>query len=347
MRALLGTRKGLMVLEQRSGGWRHGRLHFEGVNVPYAVRDAHSDLIWAGVRHGHWGTKLHYSRDGGETFIETTAPTFSESSGLSLIGIWSIASDPNGRIYVGTEPAAVFYSDDLGASWQLCDALMSVRGRADWIGAATEAPMVHSFLVDPRDANRLLIGISCGGVLESQDRGESWDYRSKGLKATYLPDPDTETGQDPHIIQRSANPEALWIQHHCGLFKSEDNARTWQDLSKADGVVSAFGWALATDDSDPDLVYTVPSHSDVSRVTVNGALFVQRSRDGGKTFECLRDGLPQSHCYDICYRHGLSARGDALMFGTTTGNLYTSDDKGETWQTFSCHLPPIYSVALF
>ena len=347
MHALLGTRKGLLILENKGNSWQHSQHHFEGVSVPYAIRDANNDVIWAGVKHGHWGTKLHYSHDGGASFTEVAAPKFPDGSDLSLIGVWSIASDPGGRVYVGTEPAAVFYSDDMGTTWHLCAALMDVRGREDWFGAATDAPVVHSFLVDPRNAHHLMIGISCGGVLGSEDRGISWEYRCKGLAAKYLPDPDVEAGQDPHIMHRSSDPDTLWIQHHCGLFKSVDNARSWQDLSKAPGVVSAFGWALAIDESDPDLVYTVPSHSDESRVTVDGALFVQRTRDGGKTFEALREGLPQSNCYDICYRHALAARNDHLVFGTTTGNLFTSKNKGESWQLFSCHLPPIYSVALF
>jgi hypothetical protein len=35
-------------------------------------------------------------------------------------------------------------------------------------------------------------------------------------------------------------------------------------------------------------------------------LVVARTRDGGRTFDVLREGLPQSHAYDVVYRHALA-----------------------------------------
>lgn len=69
-------------------------------------------------------------------------------------------------------------------------------------------------------------------------------------------------------------------------------------------------------------------------------------RDGGKSFETLRRGLPQEHAYDLTYRHALDVdeTGDRLAFGTTTGTLWVSEDQGDAWQTASSHLPPVYCV---
>ena len=71
------------------------------------------------------------------------------------------------------------------------------------------------------------------------------------------------------------------------------------------------------------------------------------TRDGGKTFDVLRAGLPQSHCYDLVYRHGLAVANDGrtLIMGSTTGGLWGSSDAGESWQTISTTLPPIYAVS--
>jgi len=73
---------------------------------------------------------------------------------------------------------------------------------------------------------------------------------------------------------------------------------------------------------------------------------VNRTQDGGKTFETLRRGLPQEFAYDLVYRHGLDVdeSGKVLAFGSTTGSLWISEDSGDTWQTISSNLPPIYSV---
>ncbi len=83
------------------------------------------------------------------------------------------------------------------------------------------------------------------------------------------------------------------------------------------------------------------------RYPVDGALVVSRTRDGGESFDVLRDGLPQQHAYDVVYRHGLDidADGATLAFGSTTGNLFVSEDQGDHWQTAQpATLPPIYCV---
>jgi hypothetical protein len=81
-------------------------------------------------------------------------------------------------------------------------------------------------------------------------------------------------------------------------------------------------------------------------VPVEGKLVVTRTRDGGSTFEVLRRDLPQQHAYDLVYRHGLDVdeTGDRLVFGTTGGSLWTSEDQGDSWQAVAHHLPPIYCV---
>ena len=90
----------------------------------------------------------------------------------------------------------------------------------------------------------------------------------------------------------------------------------------------------------------MPGTKDQWRYPVDGALVVSRTTDGGESFEVLRDGLPQQHAYDVVYRHGLDidADGATLAFGSTTGNLFVSDNQGEAWQNVSHYLPPIYSV---
>ncbi|MFP6828807.1 MAG: hypothetical protein VCC36_07190 [Gammaproteobacteria bacterium] len=84
------------------------------------------------------------------------------------------------------------------------------------------------------------------------------------------------------------------------------------------------------------------------RVRVAGALSVTRTRDGGNSFENLRSGLPQSHAYDLTYRHGLaiSGSGEELALGTTTGNCWLSEDQGDSWSQITGTLPPIYLPAI-
>ena len=71
-----------------------------------------------------------------------------------------------------------------------------------------------------------------------------------------------------------------------------------------------------------------------------------RRRDGGRSFESLRNGLPQQHAYDLIYRHGLAidSSGDRLAIGSTTGGLWISEDQGESWTALDARLPPVHAV---
>ena len=79
---------------------------------------------------------------------------------------------------------------------------------------------------------------------------------------------------------------------------------------------------------------------------MDGRVVVNRTRDGGKSFETLTRSLPQEHAYDLVFRHALDVdeTGDRLMFGSTTGSLWVSEDACDSWQTVSSNLPSIYAV---
>jgi photosystem II stability/assembly factor-like uncharacterized protein len=84
--------------------------------------------------------------------------------------------------------------------------------------------------------------------------------------------------------------------------------------------------------------------SDEVRVAPDGALVCCRSEDGGQSWQELRAGLPQRHCYDIVFRHAMDAKGGTVLFGTTCGTLYGSEDRGDSWTILAAGLPPISSI---
>jgi hypothetical protein len=165
--------------------------------------------------------------------------------------------------------------------------------------------------------------------------------------AAYMP-PDRREDplvQDPHrVVRCQAEPDCLWAQHHNGIFRTTDGASSWREVR--DVPPSSFGFAVAVHPRQPDVAWFVPAVKDETRIPVDGRLVVTRTRDGGRSFDVLRTGLPQRHAYDIVFRHALDidARGETLAFGSTTGSLWVSDDQGDTWRSVSEHLPPIYCV---
>ena len=86
---------------------------------------------------------------------------------------------------------------------------------------------------------------------------------------------------------------------------------------------STFGFAVVVHPREPDTAWFVPEIKDEKRVPREGKLVVTRTLNGGKSFDVLGNGLPQSHAYDIVYRHALALNldGDCLASGSTTGGL--------------------------
>ena len=357
-RAWVATRKGLFELRERGGAWGIERVSFLGEPVSMLLPPQPSGRMFAALNLGHFGVKLHASGDAGQTWRELPAPAYppqppGEPAGgvaWTLQQIWSLEAGTGaaqGTLWAGTLPGGLFRSGDAGESWQLIEPLWNQPGRAEWFGGGYDVPGIHSICPHPVRPAELLVGISCGGAWVSGDDGASWRLRADGMSADYMPPGEAANPnvQDPHrIVRCAAEPDVLWCQHHCGIWRSTDNATTWVEVKGA--PASSFGFAVAVHPERADTAWFVPGVADQQRVPVGGALIVNRTRDGGASFETGRTGLPPSHCYDLVYRHGLAvdASGRKLLMGTTTGGLWASADGGDRWQALEARLPPIHAV---
>jgi ribosomal protein L20A (L18A) len=191
------------------------------------------------------------------------------------------------------------------------------------------------------------VAISSGGVWITEDLGKSWTPFTKGMRADYAPPELVEApeSQDPHrMVQCPGAPDSWWIQHHNGIFRSTDNARSWTEIT---GVKpSVFGFPVVVHPKEPDTAWFVPAIKDERRIPAEGKVVVNRTRDGGRTFETLHRGLPQAWAYDLVYRHALDldATGERLAFGSTTGSVWVSENQGDEWITLAEHLPPVHAV---
>ncbi|MGA1197470.1 MAG: WD40/YVTN/BNR-like repeat-containing protein, partial [Candidatus Latescibacterota bacterium] len=236
---LIGTRKGLFIYEKQTQGWVLAKKEFLGIPVNMVMADPRDKSLYAVLLHGHFGTKIHRSTDNGQTWAEIATPQYpsdlpkekrmsSEPEETwyqpKLEKIWSLtpghASQPN-VLWCGTIPGGLFKSTDKGNSWELITSLWDREERKQWFGGGEDYAGLHSICVHPTDPNDVIIGVSCGGAWHTPDGGQTWNVRSKGMFAEYMP-PDQRDNpifQDPHrIVQCLNNPDTLWTQHHNGGF---------------------------------------------------------------------------------------------------------------------------------
>lgn len=358
-RMLVSTKKGLFSLARGQSGWRVEKTAFVGENVTLAHTDNRGGW-YAALNLGHFGVKLKFSLDQGATWEDRTVPAYPEGETVprgdgkppmpaALKLIWALENgDANqpGRLWAGTAPGGLFKSDDGGKSWELIRSLWERPERAKWFGGGYEFPAIHSICRDPRNPRTLRLAVSCGGVWLTEDEGTTWENVGTGLFADFMP-PELKGDlaiQDVHMMtQCRSAPDHLWAQHHNGVFRSTDGGRTFETITVPPSV---FGFGVAVHPNDGQTAWFAPAVKDECRIPVDGKLVVSRTRDGGKTFEVLRKGLPQEDSYDLIYRHSLTIdeTGNRLAIGSTTGGLWATDDQGDHWTAIPVRLPPVHAV---
>jgi hypothetical protein len=361
----VATRKGLFVYDCTGSAPVVTGRHFLGANVTLSLADPRSGRWYAAFEHGHFGVKLHASDDRGATWREIAVPIYPKRPpGSPEIGadgrplawdlkrIWSLEpGGPNesGRLWCGTIPGGLFRSDDHGASWSLVESLWHHPARLRWMGGGADYPGIHSICIDPRTPQTIRLAVSCGGVWRSDDSGATWRNTSTGMFAAFMPaegreDPDV---QDPHrMVQCRDQPDHLWIQHHNGVFHSDDGGELWQHVPHVPPSDLGFGFAVGVDPRAGTTAWLVPAIKDEVRYPADGKVVVVRTTDGGATWTEQRDGLPQNDAYDLIWRHGLAVApdGELLACGSTTGSLWHSRNGGDRWHLVNTHLPPIHAL---
>ena len=353
---LVGTMKGAFIF--RSDGarrkWDVAGPYFPGRSV-YAMNfDGRNgrQRLWAAVNSSFWGSFLSSSNDFGRTWSDPEAYNikFPEGSEVSLKQIWQIVpghkSEPD-TLYCGVEPAALFKSTDAGETWSLERGLFDHPHRTQWMPGGGGL-CLHTILPDPANDQRLFVAISTGGVYRTDDGGKNWQPRNKGIRAKFLP-PDQqypEWGQCVHkVVSHPAKPDRMFLQHHWGVYRSDDAGDSWIDIGK--GLPSDFGFALEIDPHDANTVYIIPIESDEFRCTPEAKLRVYRTRDAGESWEALTEGLPQEDAFETILRDSMKADASdptGLYFGTRNGKLFGSNNGGDSWTGISEGLPAITCV---
>ncbi|KAA1376457.1 WD40/YVTN/BNR-like repeat-containing protein [Aeromicrobium fastidiosum] len=349
---LAGTRKGLFIgrSDEHRSAWTWDAPTFPMEGVYSVAIDDRGDTprLLAGATSMHYGPQVFRSDDLGRTWDESHSGTvrFPEGLGASVERVWQLQPSPaDGRVvWAGTQPSALFRSDDGGETFELVRSLWDHPHRPQW-GEGFGGQAIHTVVPHPTEPDIVTVAMSTGGVYRSSDRGETWQPHNRGITTEFLPGEPPEFGQCVHKVAVDAgDPDRLYAQNHGGVFRSDDAGRSWTSIDE--GLPCDFGFPIVAHPHRAGTVYVYPLLGGDQRFSPGGRPAVWRSQDAGHTWEEVATGLPPE-AWTSVLRDGFSTdRADpaGLYIGTRHGAIWASNDEGSTWTEIRSNLPDVLSI---
>jgi photosystem II stability/assembly factor-like uncharacterized protein len=298
------------------------------------------------------------------------------SKGLHVRKVWTTELSPKkrGTLYAGTQYGHLFKSESGGESWEEVGGLFTAPGRKDWgidWGFGTTGLCIHTIRVDPRNDKRIYIVASGNGPYRSDDGGATWARLQNGVmdacpigageNAPAVPKPDREAKLEEHLNQVHActhklelsksDPEVTFQQNHCGVFLSRDAGDHWKDVSPQPTARHGFPMVIA--ENGRRIAYTVPAYQGPSNggctkhnSCIRGQLAVLRTENDGKSWKKLTHDLPKG-VHTCVLRDAMATGPRGVYFGTTTGEVFGSEDTGESWEKVLDGVGRIQGVGTF
>ena len=268
----IATAIGLFIATQTDGQWNVVRHTLEDHSLTSIA--VAGGVIVAGTRDGIWR-----STDNGQTWTESN-----RNLAIRYVRWMTSSATPSAAILVGTEPAGIFVSHDGGVTWTPNPEVGVLRDRDGWcLPYSPNAGCGRgcAIAVSGPKGDRVYAAAEVGGVLVSDDKGDTWQL-VEGSDGK--PDLNREFGTMVHpdvhsIAVHPTSSDIVAAATGGGLYRSMDGGRTWKNL------YDCYIRAMWVDPNDAQHIIAGPADG-VSR---NGR--IEESLDGGRNWKPASEGM--------------------------------------------------------
>jgi photosystem II stability/assembly factor-like uncharacterized protein len=303
-----------------------------GHHVSALTHEPRSGLLFAGL---HFQGGLLVSADGGSSWE-------ARNEGLASGHVYTLFVQYRGErtvLYLGTEPAMLYRSEDLGHNWTALPAVREVPDTDKWFFPRS-VPHIKHIASHPSEPDTLYVCVEQGDLLKSVDAGKSW------RQLTSLDRPDDKHRRDMHRVTfRKDNPRELFLTTGIGLYHSTDAGESWDRLTDTHFSLG-YPDPFFIDPQRPDVLYMAgaaanPNPGWAETGTANPS--IMRSIDSGHRWEEVMAGMrrPVRGNIEAFALHFSKEAGLELFAGTACGELYTSRDEAQSWTLISDQLDPV------
>ncbi|HUU06647.1 MAG TPA: hypothetical protein VMZ49_12315 [Patescibacteria group bacterium] len=266
----------------------------------------------------------------------------------------------NYTIYAATASGGLWRTVNEGTTWEP----LFENGPSTAIGDVALAPSDANIIwIGTGEANIFRSSQAGCGVYKSVDGGKTWQHM--GLTDTYTIPRIIIHPKDPDTVYVAASGHEWTQNNKRGVYKTVDGGKTWQKILFIDGETGAID--LAMDPGDSEILYaavwqrTRLKWNDPRNGPQSGKSGIFRSKDGGKNWQPINQGLPQAKfrgrigldvslsdpnvLYALVDNYEISRQPTAEELRSPYGvpscgfikgaTVYRSDDRGDSWRQVS------------
>jgi photosystem II stability/assembly factor-like uncharacterized protein len=323
---MVGMQDSLVALESTNNG---NKIHecLKGTNpqkIAFDPRDP--DCVYCAT----FGDGLLKTDDGGQTWNNIGKEIISSPYIMSVSVSPLYHGNSFHQIFVGTEPSAVYISNDGGNSWEKMETLNNLPSSTSW--SFPPRPWTHHVRWIEPDANNVdyvFVAIEAGALVQSHDGGKTWIDRIE------------EGPYDTHTLATHPKaPKRLYSSAGDGYFESFDYGESWN--RPTEGLRHHYLYGLAVDSGDAQNVIVSASMGPGSAYSIEDAeSFVYRRDEDDKKWKAISNGLPESKGTTITVLAS-NPKAAGEFYAVNNRGLFMSTDSGVSWRGLDIPWPKEY-----